>query len=220
VAPTKAVFYTDNTIYTAGITQTIQAGDLRITTQLDEAALGPRVIGILVRDTAGQLVDVETVRLRFTMAEMDMGQIEADAQPIGRGRYQARGSFFTMAGRWNVDATLEQANQPPIQATFAFPIAAPGEAGGPLNPLTSDEPTLAAGRLLYQENCVVCHGPSGKGDGPVALSLNPRPSDFSQHMIPGTHTDGQIFLWIRDGYPGTACRPGASGSTMSRSGSS
>jgi mono/diheme cytochrome c family protein len=51
---------------------------------------------------------------------------------------------------------------------------------------------------------MVCHGAKGDGAGPAALALNPRPSDFTQHMVPGRHTDGQIFLWIRDGYPRTA----------------
>jgi mono/diheme cytochrome c family protein len=187
----------------AGIAQTVQAADLRITTQIDELAVGPRVIDVQVQDAAGQSVDVGAVRLRFTMTEMDMGQIEVEAQPLGRGRYQARGSFFTMAGHWNVDAMLERAHQPPLQATFAFPIAAPGEASGPLNPLKADGQVIQAGQQVYQANCASCHGASGKGDGPSALGLRPRPSDFSQHMIPGNHTDGQIFLWIKDGVPGT-----------------
>src|SRR5262249_21899181 len=42
------------------------------------------------------------------------------------------------------------------------------------------------------------------GNGPAAIGLRPSPSDFTQHMLPGLHTDGQIFLWIKDGYPNTA----------------
>ena len=51
---------------------------------------------------------------------------------------------------------------------------------------------------------MACHGAAGKGDGPCAAGLNPRPADFCQHMAPGKHTDGQVFLWIKDGFPGTA----------------
>jgi mono/diheme cytochrome c family protein len=188
----------------AGVTQTARAGELHVTMQLDQAALGQRVVEIAVRDAAGALVELSAVRLRFTMAEMDMGRIEADAQPLGQGRYQARGAFFTMAGRWDVSATIERAGQPSAQAAFAFAIAAPGEASGPLNPLTADLATLAAGRQLYAANCVVCHGAAGRGDGPAALGLRPPPADFTQHMIPGKHTDGQVFLWVKDGFPGTA----------------
>ncbi len=188
----------------AAVSQTAQVGDLHVTLQLDQAALGERLVELTVRDAAGQAVDVRAVRLRFTMIEMDMGQIEADAQPAGRGRYQARGAFFSMAGAWQVDATLDRDGQPSAQATFAVPIAAPGEASGPLNPLRADAATLAAGRQLYQANCVPCHGASGTGNGLIAAGMNPRPADFTQHMIPGKHTDGQVFLWIKGGVPGTA----------------
>jgi mono/diheme cytochrome c family protein len=188
----------------AAVTQTAQAGELRVTVQLDQPALGQRALEIDVRDGAGELVDLSAVRLRFTMAEMDMGQLEADAQPLSRGRYQARGAFFTMAGRWDVSATLERAGQPPAQASFVFAIAAPGEASGPLNPLTVDAATIVAGRQLYAASCATCHGAAGRGDGPASLGLRPPPADFTQHMVPGKHTDGQVFLWIKNGFPGTA----------------
>jgi mono/diheme cytochrome c family protein len=187
-----------------GVSQTAQAGELHVTMQLDQAALGPRVLEVEIKDAAGEPIDLSAVRLRFTMTVMDMGQIETDAQPLGQGRYQARGSFFTMAGRWDVGVTLERAGQQPAQTAFAFAIAAPGEASGPLNPLSADTTTIAAGRQIYVANCVVCHGASGRGDGPAAIGLRPQPADFTQHMIPGKHTDGQVFLWIKNGFPGTA----------------
>ena len=187
-----------------GIVQTAQAGDLHVRMQLDELAIGPRVIDILVNDAAGRPADVNTVRLRFSMAEMDMGTVEADARPVSRGRFQAQGTFFTMAGRWAIEAIVGREAQTPLSAAFTFPIAAPGEVSGPLNPLTADEPTRAAGRLLYQANCAVCHGITGQGNGPGSIGLRPAPGDFTQHMQPGKHTDGQVFLWINDGYPQTA----------------
>jgi Tol biopolymer transport system component/mono/diheme cytochrome c family protein len=172
--------------------------------QLDLAALGVRTVEVMLQDINGAPVEVQAVRLRFTMTEMDMGVVEADAQALGQGRYQARGSFFSMVGDWKVDAMLQRAGAPPLQAAFAFPIAAPGEQGGPRNPLSADAATLVAGRTLYAANCVTCHGAGGKGDGPGAAGLNPRPADFSLHMVPGKHTDGQVFLWIKNGFPGTA----------------
>ncbi|HET9224668.1 MAG TPA: LpqB family beta-propeller domain-containing protein [Roseiflexaceae bacterium] len=186
------------------ISQTIQVGDLQVTMELDQAALGQRIVEVAVQDIAGRPADVRAVRLRFMMAEMDMGQIEADALPLGQGRYRARGTFFTMVGLWNVDTTIQRDGQPALSMLFAFPIAAPGEASGPRNPLAADLATRTAGQRLYAANCVVCHGPTGKGDGPSAAGLNPRPADFSQHMVAGKHTDGQVFLWIKNGFPGTA----------------
>ncbi|HEX5689692.1 MAG TPA: c-type cytochrome, partial [Roseiflexaceae bacterium] len=188
----------------AGITQSVQAGDLRVTMSIDEAALGDRTVGVTIADANGAPVDVQSVQLRFTMTEMDMGVVETDAESQGSGRYQARGPFFTMVGDWKIDARLARDGAPPLQAVFTFPIAAPGEQSGPTNPLSVDAGTIVAGRTLYAANCATCHGATGKGDGPGAAGLNPRPADFGQHMVPGKHTDGQVFLWIKNGFPGTA----------------
>jgi mono/diheme cytochrome c family protein len=53
----------------------------------------------------------------------------------------------------------------------------------------------AAGKKVYDTNCLSCHGPAGKGDGPVGAALNPKPRDFSA---------GQFkFDANKDGKPGT-----------------
>ena len=36
-----------------------------------------------------------------------------------------------------------------------------------------------AGKALFQINCMTCHGPAGKGDGPLAAALDPKPRDLS-----------------------------------------
>ena len=35
------------------------------------------------------------------------------------------------------------------------------------------------GQRIYAQHCAVCHGPNGRGNGPAAPSLRPRPRDFS-----------------------------------------
>jgi mono/diheme cytochrome c family protein len=74
---------------------------------------------------------------------------------------------------------------------------------GQANPIPPDSESTAAGGALFTTNCVPCHGASGKGDGPVGLTLNPRPADLTLHAIPGVHTDAQLFQWITDGFPGS-----------------
>lgn len=188
----------------ADVVHTAQAGDLSVTMRLDQAAIGTRTIEVQVSGADGRPARVQELRLRFTMVDMDMGLSEVLAEPVGTGRFQARGQFFAMAGSWKVDTVIARSDAAEVEAPFTLAIAAPGEASGPLNPLPADTPTILAGQKLYIANCVPCHGPTGKGDGPSAAGLNPRPSDFSQHMPTGRHTDGQIFLWIKNGFPNSA----------------
>ncbi len=35
------------------------------------------------------------------------------------------------------------------------------------------------GKALYDKNCVSCHGPAGKGDGPAAKAMKSPPQDFA-----------------------------------------
>jgi copper transport protein len=87
---------------------------------------------------------------------------------------------------------------------FAQP---PIESGGPINPIPPNAASVAAGKAIYEEKCVPCHGESGKGDGPVGITLNPHPVDLTQHTIPGVHTDGQLFGWITNGFPASVMPP-------------
>ena len=71
------------------------------------------------------------------------------------------------------------------------------------NPIPPNSESIAAGGSLYAVNCVPCHGVSGKGDGPIGLTMNPRPANLTQHAMPGAHTDAQLYEWITNGFPGT-----------------
>lgn len=70
------------------------------------------------------------------------------------------------------------------------------------NPLTDSPDVLAAGSSIYQQNCVTCHGINGRGDGPAARSLPGLPADFTVPHF-ATHTDAEVFGWIKNGKPGT-----------------
>ena len=84
-----------------------------------------------------------------------------------------------------------------------FSQPAPADATGQANPIPPNQASLEAGRALYTKNCLPCHGISGKGDGPVGLTLNPRPADLTLHTVPGVHPDSQLFEWITNGFPGS-----------------
>ncbi|MFQ5722869.1 MAG: c-type cytochrome [Terriglobia bacterium] len=73
-------------------------------------------------------------------------------------------------------------------------------------PLTAQE----RGREIYMKRCFWCHGEQGRGDGPAALGMLPRPRDFvrADYRIRSTPyrqlpTDEDLFRVISRGLPGT-----------------
>ena len=62
--------------------------------------------------------------------------------------------------------------------------------------------SVARGMPLYAENCVLCHGPYGYGDGQAAASLKVKPADLTgQHLF--HHGEGTLFWWVSHGVAGT-----------------
>jgi DMSO reductase family type II enzyme heme b subunit len=68
-----------------------------------------------------------------------------------------------------------------------------------------------AGKAVYEKKCALCHGAEGKGDGPGAGLLDPRPRDFTKgkYKIRTTAsgkppTDADLFRVITEGMPGTS----------------
>lgn len=60
--------------------------------------------------------------------------------------------------------------------------------------------SIAEGAHLFAAHCAVCHGAAGRGDGPAAATLQPRPPDLRAHHV-ALHTAGDIFWWITHGRP-------------------
>ena len=48
-------------------------------------------------------------------------------------------------------------------------------------------------------NCVPCHGPGGKGDGPSAATLNPPPRDHTSSELMDNLTDKKIGQTVQQG---------------------
>lgn len=71
------------------------------------------------------------------------------------------------------------------------------------NPILPDVESIAIGQALFTENCVPCHGPEGRGNGPTARTLSPPPADFAAGHT-ATHTDGDLYFWILQGIEDTA----------------
>lgn len=62
-----------------------------------------------------------------------------------------------------------------------------------------DEDDRSRGKLLYNEKCANCHGPTGHGDGPQAAFLDAKPTNLSDTKYMSTLTDEHIFKTISEG---------------------
>ena len=75
----------------------------------------------------------------------------------------------------------------------------PSVAAGPLSP------DLERGEEIYQKYCLECHGERGRGDGPRAPLLAPRPGNLVSAAT-STKSDSELLEIITNGAPRTAMR--------------
>ena len=71
---------------------------------------------------------------------------------------------------------------------------APADAKNLKNP----EKASDLGKKSVETNCVSCHGPQGKGDGPAAAALNPKPANWQSDKNK-KEADGELFWNITNG---------------------
>jgi mono/diheme cytochrome c family protein len=78
------------------------------------------------------------------------------------------------------------------------------QAAGLANPLARTPETGAAGRRVYEVNCVVCHGGDGRGGGAMAAyygrgaAAPVPPTDLASPRV-RARTDGQLWWIVRRG---------------------
>jgi len=70
--------------------------------------------------------------------------------------------------------------------------------------LTPSDALVAQGKTLFAVNCASCHGTGGKGDGPAAAALNPKPRNFTETYWRYGGGPARIVQTITNGSPGTA----------------
>ena len=73
------------------------------------------------------------------------------------------------------------------------------------------DPAAPLGARIFARHCAVCHGPDGRGNGPAAPSMFPRPRDFTSGRFKYKSTaagepptDEDLLRTIRDGLPASA----------------
>jgi mono/diheme cytochrome c family protein len=83
------------------------------------------------------------------------------------------------------------------------PWKAPARAARKVNPIAPDAKTIAQGKDLFVMACLPCHGPTGRGDGPAAATLERngarvRPGNLSLPQM-WQQSDGELFWKISEG---------------------
>jgi len=77
-------------------------------------------------------------------------------------------------------------------------------SGYGLSVVPSKLPDLLRGARLYADNCASCHGVDGRGNGPLAATLEPPPTDFTDPERYRKRTLYGLYSTITHGVEGTA----------------
>jgi mono/diheme cytochrome c family protein len=86
----------------------------------------------------------------------------------------------------------------PLLAQGSSDWKAPPSAANRPNPVAGNAIATALGEKLYIGNCMMCHGPTGRGDGPGAAALEKKPANLAERIRAG-ETDGALFWKISEG---------------------
>ena len=79
------------------------------------------------------------------------------------------------------------------------PWVAPDSAKAVKNPLPPTAQNVSAGKDLYLDNCLMCHGEKGEGDGIAAQTLAVKPANLTDAKLMKGETDGALFWKMSNG---------------------
>lgn len=117
--------------------------------------------------------EVDEARLFLRESRRAAGALPAD---YGRGAVAAIDSVIGLLERTaspdSIDARVRR-----------LTAAISGQSGIILDEMPSQTPSLARGAEVFAANCASCHGTRGRGDGPAAPGLDPKPTDLSDAAL-------------------------------------
>jgi putative copper export protein/mono/diheme cytochrome c family protein len=130
------------------------------------------------------------------LAAAALGLAFAAGGAAAAGRYRSAGALsgalaLCAGGGWLL---LQPGIEPAYPTTFYSPTEAYAAA------------SVMRGATVYRQNCALCHGADGRGDGSAAATLSVRPADLTApHLL--AHPVGDLFWWVSHG-KGDGAMPG------------
>ena len=114
--------------------------------------------------------------------------------------------------RWETHASVPVPSRPETQGFLSL-IFSRGVGALSRQGLAEaqEDGDVTRGKAVHEKKCALCHGTEGKGDGPGAVHLDPKPRDFTRgfYKIRTTGsgqlpTDADLFRIITEGMPGSS----------------
>lgn len=188
-----------------------RAGDIDVTVTATPGSPGTNAIALAFRKTDGTVFDPKEVTVALTKPDAGIEAIERPAQRIAAGTFKVEKAELVVAGNWEltIAALIDDFTRREITARLV--IEPPGAGLLRLPPsarrtVAYGALSIARGQAVYAENCAVCHGTEGYGDGQAAAGLARRPADLTKdHLF--HHGDDVLFDWVSNGMPDTPMPP-------------
>ena len=137
----------------------------------------------------------------------------AEMQDFARTLVELGAELPSSPARAEIRARLKTLNDLVAQRADADRVASEAAAlrrllidGYGLAVVPRKAPDLARGAQLYAQQCAGCHGAEGRGDGPLAATLDPRPTDFTDVERYRERTLYGLYSTITHGVGGTAMK--------------
>lgn len=104
-----------------------------------------------------------------------------------------------------VDDALDRSVSPPLivrmsrsVSTLILLLAAPAALADEQAPFALNG-NAKKGAVSFKKLCVGCHGAQGRGDGPSAKELDPKPANLADPVRAAELTDEAVYTTIREG---------------------
>jgi mono/diheme cytochrome c family protein len=110
------------------------------------------------------------------------------------------GGLAALAGAARAEGPPAPASPSPSPTPGAKSWEVPEEVKVAKNPVPASPENIKKGQTMFKRFCTPCHGPAGKGDGPVAHYWTQLPKDLSDPARQDRLTDGEIFWKLSRGH--------------------